>query len=151
MKKFHWGYGLVIFFVLYIGYLIGTVLVSRTVDHSLVIDDYYALDLAYQDRYDAYSNGLLEGHRPMIEFSALSNRITIDFGDQVVRDVYGVLYRPSDKAMDRSFDLKNGDDSGDFNIDANQLAMGNWVMKVHWVDTIKNKYYLEIPLYIERP
>ena len=57
MKGFHWGHGLIIFFILYIGYLVGTVIKSRSINHNLVVDDYYAHDLAYQKMYvDASTN-----------------------------------------------------------------------------------------------
>jgi hypothetical protein len=54
--KLNWGTSIAIFYILFAATMVGMVIKSKTYDHSLVTDDYYAKDLAYQQHYDKLAN-----------------------------------------------------------------------------------------------
>ena len=56
--KFNWGHGITLFYIVFVGTLVTVLIKSFGVDHSLVVDDYYAKDIAYQSQFDKSVNSL---------------------------------------------------------------------------------------------
>jgi hypothetical protein len=50
--KLNWGTGIAIFYGLFMVIMITFVVMSRNVDHSLVMEDYYEADINYQEHKD---------------------------------------------------------------------------------------------------
>ena len=142
MKQFHWGHAVLIFFVFYISYLVWTVIASRQVNHSLVLDDYYALDLAYQDHYYAAENSLNSDLQPSIEYDEDLQQLVVDFKEVKIVEGTLQLYRPSDAALDKYFNLDNADSYNQFVFDISRLDHGKWIAKTQWVQG-ESKYYKE--------
>ena len=51
-KKFNWGHGILLFFIIFVGSMLTVLWLSFGVDHSLVRDDYYDEDIHYQETFD---------------------------------------------------------------------------------------------------
>jgi len=150
MKQFHWGHGILVFFIFYISYLVWTVVASRQIDHSLVLDDYYALDLAYQDRYLAAANSLHSKYQPNVQYEENSQQLVVDFPDIEVIDGALHLYRPSNAALDQQYPLKSKDEENNYTIDVSKLKYGKWIAKTQW-NFDGQKYYKEDIIFITKP
>ena len=150
MKQFHWGHAILIFFIFYISYLVWTVIASRQVNHSLVLDDYYALDLAYQDRYSAAANVLHSNLQPNIQFEEESQQVVVDFKDIKFLEGTLQLYRPSDATLDKFYNLDILDSNNQFVFDVSLLDQGKWIAKTQWIQE-DSKYYKEDVVLISKP
>lgn len=56
--KWNWGWGIAAVYTLFVAGMLGMVIKSTQYDNSLVADDYYAQDIAYQKHYDKVANSL---------------------------------------------------------------------------------------------
>lgn len=140
--KISWAHGLIIFFILYIGYLVGTVIKSSTVVHNLVVEDYYAHDIAYQKWYvDAAENRELLHKDLSIEVDSYSHQIQFKFGvnsQQLIGKVH--FYRPSDKRLDQHHDFNLSANETDFGLATHSLHPGRWIIKIRWNDGVRDYY-----------
>jgi len=140
MKQFNWGHGIFIFYVLFVGILVTAVIASTKVDRSLVLDDYYSLDLAYQSRYDEIENGLKD-NSISIDYIASEDQVVIQSENPIEGQV--TFYRPSNKSLD--FSQSIGINSTTINTE--KMEAGFWIIKLRY--TLNNKdYYKEQKLYI---
>lgn len=142
MKEFHWGHGITLFFILFVSTLIFVLFKSFTVDHNLVVQDYYAKDLAYQEQYDKEVNTLKDRH---LKIDYVQSRqevnLTFDHEEEVSGTVH--YYRPSDEKADFIEKIK-----GKTHItDTKNLQKGRWKVKVDWQSNGKS-YYLEKEIFI---
>jgi len=148
-KRLEWNFGTAIyaFLICFIGMLITVVIKSRSVDHSLVYDDYYDKDIHYQNQYDK-----LQNYNQNIE----SNKLAMSYRDryldfiftQDAKDVNGKIffYRPSDKSMDFVKEL-NLNDLQTYSIPKDELSTGKWKAKVEWQSNGVD-YYKEFEIFI---
>ncbi|NNF35724.1 MAG: hypothetical protein HKN68_16570 [Saprospiraceae bacterium] len=147
MKKFNWGTGIFIFFVFYVGWLAVTLYRSTQIDHHLVVEDYYAKDIAYQTHYDKVKNRERLVRDLYIRYQTDDNKIVLDFGPQKNEiDVIVNLYRPDNKWRDLKKNFNNISEPS-IEIDTNDLKSGRWVVKVEWNDGVRS-YYKEEGLFI---
>ncbi len=140
MKNFHWGKAIALFFVCYIGTLIFVVFKSRTVDHSLVTEDYYAQDIKYQSHYDQQRNRMKHYPGVSIDFDENQKSVEIDFKKEgnISGDI--TLYRAMEKSVDQSesFSLTEG---SRLSIPVKQLREGKWSIQITWHDDTREYYY----------
>ena len=52
----NWGHKIAIVYGLFVAFMIGMLIMSMNYDNDLVTEDYYAKELAYQDKIDAGQN-----------------------------------------------------------------------------------------------
>lgn len=142
MVKIGWGRGLVIFFILYISYLVVTVIKSTQVHHSLVIEDYYQHDIDYQKMYVApIENRNTLASDLFIKVNAEDQLVNLDFGTLTHRLKGEILfYRPSDKSLDRRIDFNLKPEEQHIDVPTNDLLNGRWTIKVRWEDDSMNYY-----------
>ena len=145
MKKFHWGHGIFIFFVFYVGILMIAVFKSRQIDHSLVVDEYYKQDLAYQAHYDKLMNA--GNAKKDFEISADENgKHLIIFNDGDEKQGSITFYNPSNKSKDLVLPL-NGEHGNDIMIIHEILSPGKWKVQADWV-ALGTAYFVEKEIYI---
>lgn len=144
MKSFHWGYGLIVFFICYISYLVITVIMSTRVDHSLVVDEYYKHDLAYQDMYlNSVANRSVLETDLQVQFDNQRKSLVFDFGSSATDRVGEILlYRPANQGADVLIPFEIGSIEDKYELDTTQLLHGNWTVKVRWTDGTL-EYYKE--------
>ena len=142
MKNFNWGHGIALFYSIFVGVLFTALIASRSVDHSLVADDYYALDIAYQQQYEKIQNNL-SGDQIEISHQAAQKTIKIDFqsADKIEGEIH--FYRPSNQSLDFTLPIKDLSTT----IDTRELAAGKWRIKVDWRDAQK-AYYQTKEIYL---
>lgn len=141
MKKFHWGHGIALVYTIFAAALVVALIASRKVDRSLVRDDYYSLDLGYQERYDKIQNAkdkqwldVQKNDSGAVEFRFKSAKVpqgTIYF------------YRASDQSKDFRMDIKERI----ITIPSGALLDGKWTVKVDWTDG-ETDFYEEKTLYL---
>lgn len=110
--------------------MVGFVIKSKSIDHDLVVDDYYAKDLAYQQQYDKLANS-----------KALANDLKIDASKDGIQLLFPaevgqvsgniLLYRADDKTKDVSLKI-NPNEQNQQLVPTDQLTPGRWTVKVDW-------------------
>ena len=141
-KKFNWGHGIFVFYVCFVTAVVTALIASFGVDHSLVVDDYYAQDLAYQSQYDKVKNNL-ESQNVQVDLDKTNQQLTININN--TGKIQGAIefYRPSDKSKDFNLELKDQVTT----ISTKELLSGKWVLKIDWKEGDKS-YYKEELIYI---
>lgn len=148
--KFNWGTALFIFFVIYIGLLVRIVIKSKSIDHTLVVENYYQHDIDYQKKVDKINNRSLLEDDLQIKYLQAKNQISFDFGDnfQSVKKASVQMYRASDKSLDftKSIEQITGNI---FEMDLPKLKHGRWKIKISWEDEAR-AYLKEQDIYISK-
>lgn len=137
--KFNWGTGIAIFLVLFVLSLVAVLVKSFQYDHSLVIDDYYKEDLAYQQHYEKIAN---EQQSPLsVEIDRQGHQVTIDFPVEN-KDITGTLqfYKPDNKSLDFSLPVKT-DEQNRMIVPTQDLLGGLWRIKVDYMSNNEAFYY----------
>lgn len=146
--KFNWGWGIAVFYSVFVLFLIGNVVFSFFQRTDLVTEDYYKEELAYQETiHKAERVKRLDGK---LDIAQGASTIAIQFpesvkGGKIVGDI--LLYRPSDAAADRKFKLTVNENNFHL-IDTRQMAKGLWIMKMDW-SVGDSTYYNEEKLTIQ--
>lgn len=141
-KNFNWGHGIALFYVVFAAVMGTALYASFGVDSSLVDDNYYQKDIAYQSQYEKSVN-TLSTEKLIIDQKREEQRIDIAFEGVERLSGTAFFYRPSDKKMDFTVQL----DSGTSQIDTKQMASGKWVLKLE-VKADGKSYYKEQMLFI---
>ena len=145
--RINWGQGILIFFICYISLLVFTVIKSRTIDHSLVADNYYQYDINYQKKFDAVTNRKYLKEDLQIYKDRDSKTLVLDFGKEKV-NVSGQLtfYRANDQSKDLVNDFTLNDENS-YTYSLGDLQNGRWKVKVEWSDKDRN-YYKDQNIYL---
>lgn len=129
--KLNWGTSIAIFYIAFAATMVGFVIKSKTYDNSLVTEDYYAKDLAYQQQYDKLANS--QALAADLAIGKVADGVQFIFPLKDAQQPSGeiLFYRASDKSKD--FTLKVAPDSNGLQlVPTNQLVPGRWTVKVDW-------------------
>lgn len=132
--KINWGTGIVISFVVFIGFIMFLIMMMMTdnnLDHELVTKDYYKKELVYQEEIDAEKNAKLLSEN--IAITKTSEGLLVVFPKKMTYSkIEGTIsfYRPSNKNLD--FDLPIVLSSEKLPIPDNSLLEGRWNVQVKW-------------------
>ena len=149
--KISWGTGIFLFYSFFAVSLFYQVFKSTQYDHSLVVEDYYAKDLAYQSTYEKLQNSL-QLSTPL-EFTYFEDLQLIELAfPKDLPNISGTIlfYRASDRKEDLTIPFDVGMDNC-LNIFVRTLKPGMWKIEVAW--TSRSVHYLDrsivqIPKYI---
>lgn len=139
-KKFNWGHGITLFYIFFVGIVVTALVASFGVDHSLVVDEYYSEDLAYQSKYDKMANSLNSDN---INIITAGEDVVISFPgvEKVSGEVH--FYRASDKSQDFTRNITSNQEI----FSKTTLSKGKWSVKVDW-ETGGKSYYKEEVIYL---
>lgn len=146
--KFNWGTGIFIFYSLFVVMLVFIVWKSTQYDHSLVVEDYYAKDLAYQSRYDQIQNSIRLDEKLKIEYLSGSNQVQISFPDSIGNEFSGniLFYRADNKSKDKLLAIQ-ADIENDMMVDVSKYDRGRWKVQIDWaVEGVE--YFDESTIYL---
>ncbi len=148
MFRIGWAEGLVIFFTLYIATLVGVVIKSKSVDHGLVMDDYYQHDIQYQNRYyDATKNRTRLSTDLSVGINTETGKLDLLFGEGEGSISGSVLfYRPSDKTKDFTVDFSTDTLNRQWSYKLDGMIEGKWIVKVRWFQGLEEYYKEEMIL-----
>lgn len=140
--KFHWGHGIALFYLIFVGVLIFALVKSFGVDHSLVVDDYYAKDLTYQEHFDKKKNYLLSDNVE-VSYDKDTQKLMLAIDGMPISKGSIWFYRASEK--DKDFNVSFN--TNKFDINTANMISGRWKLKIEWTQE-GNPYYTEKEIYI---
>ena len=135
MKKFTftWGTAMVLALLSFMILIVSLIVFyPRGTQNSfdLVTEDYYNHGLLFQDEYNARVNAQKLDQKPTIE--VFEENIVVRFPDSIYpQEGKALLYRPSDKRLDRNFNL-NVNANHEFKIADSSLTKGKYSLKIQW-------------------
>lgn len=132
--KFNWGTGIVISFILFMGFILYFVVLANTdarYDHDLVTEEYYKQELQYQNELNSSQRSLNDGMEVMVKED--DNGLLLTFPESLnPKEIKGKvsLYRPSDKRLD--FEISLSLSNSYLLIPDSKLVDGRWDLTVDW-------------------
>ncbi len=141
----HWGNKIIVSFILFITVLFTLVYISLNTEFSLVSENYYEQELAYQDQIDRETNVLNLEEAPEFQIDRELQQVIIRFPktiSQQVKEGKVKFYRASNARYDQDFALLLND-KHEFAMKIDQLLRGAWKIQLTWSDGIK-EYYKEL-------
>lgn len=130
--KFSWGTGIALFYGTFVAVLVVVVIRSFSVDHDLVVEDYYKEDLAYQSHYVKLENAQKLTNGLLISLNREQEHVRFQFPVELGAN-QGVIrfYRPSDKGLDFEVPVQP-DANGEQFVPSRDLKPGLWKVQVDW-------------------
>lgn len=145
--KWHWGWGIAVFYSIFVLIFIGVLFFSFRQDNSLVVDDYYQQDITYQEHKDKVARYRALSEELTHTYDAEAHAVLLQFPSDVTDPAGEVhFYRPSSARQDYRVPLQL-DGEGRQQIPVSRLIPGQWQMKVEWVSGGKG-YFTESQLII---
>lgn len=140
--KLNWGTSIAIFYITFMVVMVSMVIKSTTYDNSLVVDDYYAKDLAYQGHFEKLENAQNLSEPVVIAYHKEQARVKIQF-PKAFKQVTGtiLLFRPSDQSKDVVVPIIL-DENRMVQINTTPLFEGLWKVKIDWKANGK-EFYME--------
>ena len=142
--KWNWGTGIALFYLAFMGAMLFFVGMSKRYDHSLVREDYYKEDLAYQQQYDRLVH-TTDAASTAMQYDATSQQLAFQFAETALPQSGSItFFRPSNSQLDLVTPIKI-DDNHRQTIATHKLQKGLWRVKVSW-ESNGTTYYQEKPL-----
>jgi hypothetical protein len=124
--------------------MIGMVIYSKTLDNSLVVDNYYEEDLAYQSHLDRVTNSQSLSLDLIIRENANDKSLYFQFPGNFQKVEGNVwFYRADDKTKDFKINITTNDNRS-MVVPVSNLKPGRWTVKVNWVGDGKPFYKEEV-------
>jgi hypothetical protein len=140
----NWGNKLLGVFILFAAMISYLVYRCVQIPVDLVEKDYYQTELAYQEKIDGAAHAYQLSSQ--VQLKEDSGRITVHFPDEMKSTaVQGTMlfYCAADQHKDRKITLRLSDNA-EQQITSQQLAQGNYTVKIDWVCK-SVRYYAELP------
>jgi len=139
--KINWGHGIVIFFVIFLASIGYRVYISSKMNYDLVSSDYYPKEIEYQKQINKINNAA--GFKDQIKVTQTKDSVQIEFPKTVGASIKkGTIqfYRPSDKNLDRSFELKM-DTNSIRHLSKHDFVQGKYTLQIDWSDGAKEYFW----------
>lgn len=130
-----WGYRITILYLGFVGIILTLVTISSRNKEELVSKDYYAQELAYQDRLTAISNE--KNLSTSIQHEVSPAGITLTFAGEAVEGKI-FFFCPANSKKDKSFKMEMV--HGTQFIPASALEKGIYKMQLTWKSAKKDFY-----------
>jgi hypothetical protein len=144
-----WPIFIVVYFIVFIGYIATYVTFAERQRMDLVREDYYDQEIKFQRQIDGARRAQSSSTPVAVHYDSSAALVTVALPkEQVGRNPTGsvIFYRPSDARLDEQRPLAV-DDSGVQRLDVKALHAGPWKVRVEWkVDD--QDYYSEQPFII---
>ena len=142
MKKINWGQGIIISFVIFIGFIMYFVIKASVVkdyNHDLVFEDYYQKELAYQEDIERLKNSQRLKQKLRVQNTKAGLVIVFPSGFDV-KKIKGTIfcYRPSNKRLDFKKEIELF--SQTMLLSQEKLIKGRWNIYIYW--EYENEKYL---------
>ena len=147
--RFHWGWAIAVFYTSFVVIMVYFVIYSKSVDHSLVRDNYYDYDVGYEKLIGQKKRNSASLTIPVkIEYDQNTEKVIIDFPDDL-KDISGQIwfYRVNNEKFDKKLEVKT-DSLNKQIIDVKDFIKGKWKVSVDWQSEDK-KYLDEKDLYFK--
>lgn len=145
--KFNWGVGVFTLYGAFVLLILFLVYKSTSTKVDLVTEDYYQQELKYQDKIDQKSNAasLEQGLKHEVSGSTIFLAFPPDH-----QSASGtvMVYRPSNKAYDKYFDIEL-DENSKMVIIMEKSPIGLYKLKIDWSNNDID-YYVEEDIYLSK-
>ena len=140
----NWGNSITLAFVLFAAFIGYMVVRAFQEDFDLVAEDYYALEINYEQKLNKLSNAAEAGKSVLVK--QMQDEIFLTFPD---KETTGSIhfYHPSKKIYDRTFDISLNSDQIQ-KIDRSELILGNYRVNITW-QTDNQEFYQQSNIYIQ--
>lgn len=143
----NWGWKIAIGYTGFVIFILYMVYRANGVDFELVTPDYYSAEIAFQNQIDKKQNALNAGYD--VDVFIESDGVALKFKDfNTDKEWEGTVsfFRPSNSALDRTFDWKLNE-GGMMFIDKKHFERGHYTFKADWLENGES-FYLEKPVFI---
>lgn len=127
--KFTWGWGIALFLVAFMSYILSMVFKAQQVQTDLYAEDYYEQEINFQDKLDAKANGIKFNDSVLVKNTDAGLMIRLP---QIMKNNASAevtLYR----ANNANLDLKYGHPKNEFLlIKKDKLVSGEYTLSVNW-------------------
>lgn len=140
-----WPLAIIIAMGLFMGSIVLAVTVMVNNDVPLVSDDYYAQEIAFQDRIDKEARMSEDGRKPAFKYLPASDAVELSLPQDstaALRTGTLTFFRPSNPGKDFFVDLAL-DTAGKQWVDLRNADAGLWVMQLDWKEGDRSYYYEE--------
>jgi nitrogen fixation protein FixH len=146
-----WPVGLVVFFILFAGYIVGFVIFASRQDMDLVRADYYDQEIKFQQQIDKVRRTAPIMAGADVDYDGAAKVVTVRLPIVNTNDITGTVsfYRPSDAKMDQDVNLAPNA-RGCQSVSVRSLRAGLWRVRVEW-KARGGDYYFEKPIVITGP
>ncbi|MBI1193732.1 MAG: hypothetical protein GC205_11245 [Bacteroidetes bacterium] len=128
----NWGWKIAVVYSAFVVGMLSMVVTASRQTNDLVSEDYYARELAYQDRIDARANSQSLPAPMQFEWLSGQKQLQLQFPAAAAMNTATLhLYRPSDASQDRKFSLQGNADTL-ASVDLSQLSAGFWRVQLDW-------------------
>ncbi len=117
---------------------VAVTMIRQPVD--LVVKDYYEQDLQHAQRMAEEERAKAMESPPVITRAAAERTVTIAFSTAATGTI--TLYRPSDSALDRQYEITL-DSERRHMVDTTGMAAGLWRIQLAWVQNGDSYYHTE--------
>lgn len=143
----NWGVKIILSFVVFIGVIFTLAYISMNQDISLVSENYYEQELAYEDQIQRIKNTQSLSERPQVVVNREAAKVQLVFPESLRASIdEGKLhfFRPSNAALDKDFTISL-DQDGKQSFEVKDFSQGLWKAQITW--KYRNKeYYQEVNL-----
>jgi nitrogen fixation protein FixH len=145
-----WPAGLVIFFIVFGGYIIGFVIFASAQKMDLVRDDYYDQEIRFQKQIDSVKRSTPVLANARIDYNRAGDLVTLSLPSLKNTAIDGTVtfYRPSDASLDTTVNL-GLNAQGAQNVSVHSLHNGLWRVRIQWKADGQD-FYFEKPIIIKR-
>ncbi|UII25586.1 FixH family protein [Fulvivirga maritima] len=128
----NWGTRIVIVFVCFVALIATMITICMRQDVSLVAQDYYVQEIAYQDQIDRIKNASsLGGDQLLVDYDRGSSVLSLNIPNKTISNGEIHFFRPSDASLDKKYIIRL-DESGAQNFDLTTFKKGLWKVKINW-------------------
>ena len=139
----NWGAKIIIAFICFTGIVFTMVFISMRQDISLVADNYYEQEIAYEEQIQRIKNQKTLGEKPLFKVVRAEQKAVLTFPETLdVKEGTVHFFRPSNARMDRSFSIQLGEGRKQ-EFDLQPFRSGLWKVKIFWKSAEK-EYYEEL-------
>lgn len=142
MKKFNWGWGIAIFYSVFVVFMVLMVWNASNQKIEMVTENYYTKELAFQKLLEKENrtNGLAE----QLQWQVQPGKVVLKFpgagsGKTVKAQI--LFYRPSDSSRDFTVNVTS-DSEGTSVVESDKFIKGRYRMQVDW-NAGNETYYKE--------
>ena len=140
--NWNWGKSIVLVYTIFVVGMLFLVYQSKQQNLDLVVEDYYAQELKFQDQIDAAQRVHAMGSKLWITTDSAKKFLVISTAKEVATTGTVLAYCASDKRKDLKMKL-NSTMSGQWLLPLHSLASGKYLFKINWLQA-GVAYYAEI-------
>lgn len=126
----NWGYKIVLLYTVFVAGILYLVYRCTGEDIDLVEKDYYARELAFQQRIDGEMNAENSAFKMSISYDSTLQKVIVEYPDTLKKsknEGYIIFYRPDNAKLD--FKVPVDASGGKQEISTSQLLHGFWRVK----------------------